>query len=153
MDVRMCPKCGAPLPVSIASIESCRFCGAQGRSHAAASAKVEPSPVSMSFIGADEDIASLCDRYIANVKAYTLKEKVLDKSTGLEAEPDERLMRAVEDKMDILDGRKDDFRREIMNLISALAVDGVRFDYRTNSRVNKALTLVLDDARSGASRS
>ena len=35
-------------------------------------------------------------------------------------------MRSVEEKIDIPEGRKDDFRREIMNYIGALAIDGKR---------------------------
>ncbi len=45
-------------------------------------------------------------------------------------EPDERLMRSVEEKIDIPDTRKDDFRREIMNYIGALSLDGKTFNYR-----------------------
>ena len=45
-------------------------------------------------ISADEDaIGKLCGNYIDNVKAYTQKEKVRNKYTGLYEEPDERLMR------------------------------------------------------------
>ncbi|SVE62647.1 uncharacterized protein METZ01_LOCUS515501, partial [marine metagenome] len=39
--------------------------------------------------------------------------------------------------------RKDDFRREIMNYIGALAVEGKTFDYRSNERLQKALELKL----------
>jgi serine protein kinase len=46
-------------------------------------------------ISADEDaIGKLCGNYIDNIKAYTQKEKVRNKYTGLYEEPDERLMRA-----------------------------------------------------------
>jgi serine protein kinase len=48
-------------------------------------------------------------------------------------------MRSIEDKIDIADSRKDDFRREIMNYIGALAVEGRQFDYKTNERLHKAL--------------
>jgi serine protein kinase len=95
-------------------------------------------------ISADEDaIGKLCGNYIDNIKAYTQKEKVRNKYTGLYEEPDERLMRAIEEKIDIPDSRKDDFRREIMNYIGALAVDGRSFNYRTNERLHKALELKL----------
>ncbi|MBN2358433.1 MAG: serine protein kinase [Deltaproteobacteria bacterium] len=95
-------------------------------------------------ISADEDaIAKLCANYIDNVKAYTQKEKVRNKYTGQDEEPDERLMRSIEEKIDIPESRKDDFRREIMNYIGALAVDGKKFDYRTNERLHKALELKL----------
>ncbi len=95
-------------------------------------------------IAADEDaLARLCSNYIDNVRAYTQREKVRNKYTGNYEEPDERLMRSVEEKIDIPEGRKDDFRREIMNYIGALALDGKRFDYKTNERLQKALELKL----------
>ncbi len=95
-------------------------------------------------IAADEDALSrLCGNYIDNVKAYTQREKVKNKYTGQTEEPDERLMRSIEEKIDIPDSRKDDFRREIMNYIGALSLDGKRFDYKTNERLQKALELKL----------
>jgi serine protein kinase len=95
-------------------------------------------------IAADDDALSrLCSNYIDNVRAYTQREKVRDRYTGNYVDPDERLMRSVEEKIDIPDGRKDDFRREIMNYIGALALDGKKFDYKTNERLQKALELKL----------
>jgi serine protein kinase len=95
-------------------------------------------------IAADEDaLTRLCGNYIDNVKAYTQREKVKNKYTGQPEEPDERLMRSIEEKIDIPESRKDDFRREIMNYIGALALDGKKFDYRTNERLQKALELKL----------
>ena len=95
-------------------------------------------------ISADEDaIAKLCSNYIDNVKAFTQREKVKNKYTGQDEEPDERLMRAIEEKIDIPESRKDDFRREIMNYIGALAIEGRTFDYKTNERLHKALELKL----------
>ncbi|MDR3633142.1 MAG: serine protein kinase [Isosphaeraceae bacterium] len=95
-------------------------------------------------IAADEDaLARLCGNYIDNVKAYTQREKVKNKYTGQTEEPDERLMRSIEEKIDIPESRKDDFRREIMNYIGALSLDGRKFDYKTNERLQKALELKL----------
>jgi len=95
-------------------------------------------------ISADEEaIAKLCANYIDNVKAYTQKEKVRNKYTGQYEEPDERLMRSIEEKIDIPESRKDDFRREIMNYIGALAIEGKQFTYQTNERLHKALELKL----------
>src|SRR6185503_6681069 len=95
-------------------------------------------------ISADEEgITQLCGNYIDNVKAYTLKEKIRNKYTGHDEEPDERLMRSIEEKIDIPDNRKEDFRREIMNYIGALAVEGKTFSYATNERLHKALELKL----------
>jgi serine protein kinase len=95
-------------------------------------------------ISADEGaLQRLCGNYIDNVKAYTQREKVRNQYTGRDEEPDERLMRSIEDKIEIPESRKDDFRREIMNYIGALSLEGKRFDYKTNERLQKALELKL----------
>ncbi|MBX3183081.1 MAG: serine protein kinase [Polyangiaceae bacterium] len=95
-------------------------------------------------ISADEDaINKLAANYIDNIKAYALKEKVKNRYTGQDEEPDERLMRSIEEKIDIPENRKDDFRREIMNYIGARAVEGKRFDWQTNDRLRRALELKL----------
>jgi serine protein kinase len=95
-------------------------------------------------ISADEDaIEKLAANYIDAIKAFTLKEKVKDRFTGQDVEPDERLMRSIEEKIEIPESRKDDFRREIMNYIGALAVDGKRFVWHTNDRLRRALELKL----------
>jgi len=99
--------------------------------------------VQRAISGDEEALQRLAANYIDNVKAYTQREKVRNKYTGEYEEPDERLMRSIEEKIDIPESRKDDFRREIMNYIGALAVDGKRFRYDTNQRLHKALELKL----------
>ncbi len=95
-------------------------------------------------ICADESAMSrLCANYIDNVKAYTQREKVRNVFTGRDEEPDERLMRSIEEKIEIPESRKDDFRREIMNYIGALSLEGKKFDYKTSERLHKALELKM----------
>ncbi|MBN1609206.1 MAG: serine protein kinase [Polyangiaceae bacterium] len=95
-------------------------------------------------ISADEDaISKLAANYIDSIKAYTLKEKVRNRYTGQDEEPDERMMRAIEEKIDVPENRKEDFRREIMNFIGAKAVEGKKFDWQTNERLRRALELKL----------
>ena len=77
------------------------------------------------------------------MKAYTQREKVKNPFTGQYQEPDERLMRSIEEKIEIPESRKDDFRREVMNYIAALSLDGKSFDYRSNERLHRALELKL----------
>jgi serine protein kinase len=79
-----------------------------------------------------ETVATLCDRFIAAVRAYTSGGKARD-------EGDERLMRAVEDRMPIPDPRRDEFRREMTNFVDALAVQGKAFGAGTNARLRQAL--------------
>ncbi|NOX36945.1 MAG: serine protein kinase [Calditrichaeota bacterium] len=95
-------------------------------------------------ISADEDaIKRLFYNYIDNVKAYVQKEKVKNKYTGEDEEPNEKLMRSIEEKIDIPESRKDDFRREIMNYIGAMALEGKKFEWNSNERLAKALELKL----------
>ena len=95
-------------------------------------------------ISADEDaIKRLAANYIESVRAYTQHERVRNRYTGRDEDPDERLMRSIEEKIDIPESRKEDFRQEIMNYIGALALDGKKFEYNTNARLLKALELKL----------
>ena len=95
-------------------------------------------------ITADEEaIKRLSANYIDNIKAYTQKQKVRNPFTGHDEPPDERLMRSIEEKIEIPESRKDDFRREIMNYIGALAIDGKTFSCDSNDRLRLALELKL----------
>tara|TARA_B110001454_G_scaffold218991_1_gene249089 strand:+ start:135722 stop:137797 length:2076 start_codon:yes stop_codon:yes gene_type:complete len=95
-------------------------------------------------ISADESaLQRLCANYIDNVKAFTQKERVRNQFTGMDEEADERLMRSIEEKIEIPESRKDDFRREIMNYIGALSLEGKKFNYKMNERLHKALELKL----------
>ncbi len=98
----------------------------------------------MKAISVDESaIQTLCANYIDNVKAYTQKTKIRNKYSNQLEEADERFMRSIEEKIDIPESRKDDFRREIMNYIGALAIEGKQFDYKMNERLHRALELKL----------
>ena len=95
-------------------------------------------------ISVDENaIQTLCANYIDNVKAYTQREKIRNKYSNKLEDADERFMRSIEEKIDVAESRKDDFRREIMNYIGALAIEGKQFDYKMNERLYRALELKL----------
>ena len=95
-------------------------------------------------ISADEEaISRLSANYIDNIRAYLMKQKVKNRYTGKDEEPDERLMRSIEEKIDIPESRKDDFRREILNFIGHLALEGKKFTYDTNDRLRRALEMKL----------
>ena len=100
-------------------------------------------------ISADEHaIDKLCGNYIDNIKAYIQREKVRNPYTSQPEEPNERLMRSIEDKIDISENLKDDFRRRIMNYIGAMAIEGKTFEFRSNERLHKALELkVFEDQK------
>jgi len=105
--------------------------------------EITKNEVQRAICADEEAIKRLCANYIDNIKAYTQKEKVKNKYTGEYEEPNEQLMRSIEEKIEIPESRKDDFRREIMNYIGALAIEGKTFNYTTNERLNRALELKL----------
>jgi len=95
-------------------------------------------------IAADEEALNrLFHNYIDHVKAYVLGEKVKNPYTGAPEPPNERLMRSIEERIEIPESRKDDFRREIMNYIGAMALEGKQFTYKDNERLRRALELKL----------
>lgn len=95
-------------------------------------------------ITADESaLERLCGKYIDNVKAFTQKEKIRNPYTGQDEEADERLMRSIEEKIDIPESRKEYFRHEIIQRIGALALENKTFDFRSNERLYKALELKM----------
>ena len=103
--------------------------------------------VQAAIVADSEALERLCAKYIDSVRAYTTRESIINPG-GQEKEPDERLMRAIEEKIDISDARKDDFRIELMNFIAEVHREGRTFDYRQNKRLRRALELkVFDDRR------
>jgi serine protein kinase len=103
--------------------------------------------VQAAIVADREAVERLCGKYLDNLKAYITREKVLDPS-GRESDPDERLMRSIEEKIDIPESRKGDFRHELLNYIAAVQAEGVLFDFRENARLRRALELkVFEDRR------
>ena len=94
-----------------------------------------------------EELDRLCAKYVDNVRAATLREPLLDSAGGATA-PDERLMRAIEEKIEIPESRKDDFRAELMNFIAGVQREGRTFEWRENKRLAHALEhKVFEDRR------
>lgn len=100
-------------------------------------------------IANEEGMKILCANYIDNIKAYTSDHKIRNKFTNSLDEADEKLMRSIEERIDIPEARKDDFRREIMNFIGGLAIENKKFTYKSNERLQKALeSKLFEDTKS-----
>ena len=95
--------------------------------------------VQQALSSSEEAIKSLCTNYIDNIVAYINEEKVVNPITGKDEEPNEQLMRGIEQKIGIATGMKDDFRREIMNYMGSLAAKSKVFKYDSNEQLYKAL--------------
>lgn len=87
----------------------------------------------------EESAKSLMDNYLDNVEAYCNKNKIRDPLTGEEMNPDEKLMRSIEEQIGISENAKKGFREEILIRISAYARKGKKFDYNSHERLREAI--------------
>ena len=96
--------------------------------------------VQKAFVYSFESSAhTLLNNYLDNVEAYCNKNKVVDPITEEEMEPDERLMRSIEEQIGITENGKRQFREEILIRISSLARKGQTFDYQSHERLQEAI--------------
>ena len=77
----------------------------------------------------EESAKTLLDNYLDNVEAFCNKTKLRDPITEDEVEPDEQLMRSVEEQIGISENAKKAFREEILIRLSSLARRGQSFTY------------------------
>ncbi len=87
----------------------------------------------------EESAISLMDNYLDNVEAFCNKNKLRDPLTGEEMNPDEKLMRSIEEQIGISENAKKAFREEILIRLSAYARKGKRFEYNSHERLREAI--------------
>ncbi|HLW01461.1 MAG TPA: protein prkA [Ktedonobacterales bacterium] len=87
----------------------------------------------------EESARTLLNNYLDNVEAYCNKTKVRDPITDEDMEPDEQLMRSIEEQIGITENAKKTFREEILIRISSLARRGQTFDYTSHERLKEAI--------------
>ncbi|OYD08495.1 PrkA family serine protein kinase [Paludifilum halophilum] len=87
----------------------------------------------------EESAKTLLDNYLDNVEAYCNWGKIRDPLTGEEMEPDEKLMRSIEEQIGVSENAKKAFREEILIRISAYARKGKKFDYNNHERLREAI--------------
>ena len=87
----------------------------------------------------EESARTLLNNYLDNVEAYCNNAKLRDAVTDEEIEPDERLMRAVEEEIGVTENAKKAFREEILIRLSALARRGQKFEYSSHERLKEAI--------------
>ena len=87
----------------------------------------------------EESAKTLMNNYLDNVEAFCNKNKLRDPLTGEEMNPDEKLMRSIEEQIGISENAKKGFREEILIRISAYARKGKRFEYNSHERLREAI--------------
>ncbi|MEG0448384.1 MAG: PrkA family serine protein kinase [Lysinibacillus sp.] len=102
--------------------------------------EIAKSEVQKAFVYSYEESAkTLMNNYLDNVEAFCNKNKIHDFLTGEEMNPDEKLMRSIEEQIGISENAKKAFREEILIRISAYARKGKRFEYNSHERLQEAI--------------
>lgn len=98
------------------------------------------SEVQKAFVYSFEESAkTLFENYLDNIEAYCNWSKIRDPLTDEEMEPDERLMRSIEEQIGISENAKKAFREEILIRISAYSRKGKKFEYNNHDRLREAI--------------
>lgn len=102
--------------------------------------EIAKKEVQKAFVYSFEESARvLFENYLDNVEAYCNGTKLRDPITDEEVEPDEKLMRSIEEQIGVSETAKKAFREEILIRLSSYARKGKRFDYRTHERLKEAI--------------
>lgn len=96
--------------------------------------------VNMAFLHAyDEQANTMFDNYMRNVSAYCSKEKVYDSITGEYKNPDEELMRSIENLIGVPENSKSEFRNSIFVYKANCLERGESFTYDKYPSLKEAI--------------
>ena len=102
--------------------------------------EIAKNEVQKAFVYSYEESAkTLMNNYLDNVEAYCNKNRLRDPLTGEEMNPDEKLMRSIEEQIGVSENAKKAFREEILIRLSAFARKGKRFEYDSHERLREAI--------------
>jgi serine protein kinase len=99
------------------------------------------------FVSFEQEASTLVDNYLDNVEAYLDHTKLTDPITGEEVPPDEKLMRSLEQKVQVPEHGKDSFRNEIFRKVAMAHRHGEKFDYTTHEKLKEAIEKQLFEER------
>jgi len=96
--------------------------------------------VQSAFVFAFEDSARmLFENYLDQVDAFCTKRKLRDPVTGEDVDPDEKMMRGIEEQIQIGDAGRAEFRREVLMRIASAARHDQKFDYQMHPALKRAI--------------
>lgn len=95
--------------------------------------------VQKALVANEDAIVRLCAKYIDNLIASINGEKILNPITQKMTDPDERLMRSIEEKIGIPEQGAVDFRRTISQFMNMLNHKKQEFTWKSNPKLRQAL--------------
>uniref|UniRef100_UPI00355634B1 PrkA family serine protein kinase n=1 Tax=Alicyclobacillus tolerans TaxID=90970 RepID=UPI00355634B1 len=102
--------------------------------------EIAKKEVQKAFVYSYEQSAqSIFNNYLDNVEAFCNRQKVRDPITEEQIDPDEKLMRSIEEQIGVSDNAKRQFREEILIRMSSYARRGRAFTYESHERLKEAI--------------
>ncbi len=102
--------------------------------------EIAKKEVQKAFVYSFEESARvLFNNYLDNVEAYCSQTKIRDPITDEELEPDEKLMRSLEEQIGVSENAKKSFREEILIRLVTFARKEKKFDYTSHERLQEAV--------------
>lgn len=108
--------------------------------------------IQIAVVADESDLNRLFDNYIENVVAYVQSEKIKDDITGEDREPNEDLMRDIEEKIKVAKSAKDEFRSKVVQSMGVRSQRGQQFDVHSDEQLKEAITLKLFEDRKDSIR-
>lgn len=99
------------------------------------------------FVSFEEESESLLGKYLDEVEAALDNREVSDPITGETRAPDERFLRAVEEKINVSDAGKQTFRQEVVRKAMVAYKKGESFSLDSHSRLKEAMEKYLFEER------
>jgi len=99
------------------------------------------------FVSFEQEAQDLLDKYLDEVEAMLDSRKIKDPITNEERDPDERLLRAVEEKIHISDSGKQSFRQEVVRKAMGAYKRGEKFTLDSHVPLHDAIEHYLFEQR------
>ncbi|HAV37848.1 MAG TPA: serine protein kinase [Massilia sp.] len=99
------------------------------------------------FVSFEQEALDLLNKYLDEVEAMLDNRTIKDPITNEERRPDERFLRAVEEKIHISDSGKQSFRQEVVRKAMGAYKRGVKFGLDSHIQLNDAVQQYLFEQR------
>ncbi|MEC4722971.1 serine protein kinase [Noviherbaspirillum sp. CPCC 100848] len=99
------------------------------------------------FVSFEQEAQDLLDKYLDEVEATLDNRHIKDPITNEERKPDERFLRAVEEKIHISDSGKQSFRQEVVRKAMGAYKRGEKFTLDSHAQLHNAVQQYLFEQR------
>jgi serine protein kinase len=99
------------------------------------------------FVSFEQEAQDLLDKYLDEVEATLDNRQIKDPITNEERKPDERFLRAVEEKIHISDSGKQSFRQEVVRKAMGAFKRGEKFTLDSHAQLHNAVQQYLFEQR------